>query len=82
MTRLFARSVELMEAAGVRPFADWPFRWRVSPAVLDGLLDEIVWASSARYTWDGENRLFGYPLDVDATLPDNSMLLEESTPVR
>lgn len=73
------RASDILVAAGVRPFADWPLEWRASPDVRDQFLDTMPkWPGSPdRYTWDGEDRVFGYRLNVDETLPPNALLLEK-----
>lgn len=53
-----------------------PYRWRVSRDVWDALCAEVWPELTVSKDPISEDRLLGEPIDVDETLPPNSMLLE------
>jgi hypothetical protein len=56
-----------------------PCRFRVSPDVYQALVLELRHPEYV-VAQRGDDRLFGLPVDVDATLPPESMLLSPTTP--
>lgn len=50
-----------------------PYRWRVSQDVWDALMVEVCRPET---TWKPDARLLGEPIEIDSSLPPNSMLLE------
>lgn len=52
-------------------------RWRLSPDVgLAARVEAEPYAERVPGLTPGDDRLFGWPIDVDDSLPKNSMLLE------
>lgn len=75
---IFERAMDIVQAAGIKPFGietSLGWRWRVSQDVFDAA-SRMVEERGHPLDSAVESRLFGYPLDVDESLPPNSMLLE------
>jgi hypothetical protein len=71
-TRYMLRALEVVRAAGLasdNPQPGW--RWRVS-ADLFAAIEHVMHPSMPR--------LIAYPLEVDESLPPNSMILERTRP--